>query len=125
MASLSENADRYEEVAPTSCTSQPEQKYHEPRQVLENMRNMIVEIQIFKAENKRLKKAQENQQGINEILLQGLQERYNGENPQPDIVIDSEVQESVGRKDSSSNGTQKSENRAKTKKEDRSSGRGI
>ena len=86
---------------------------------------MIVEIQSFKANNERLKKAQENQQGINEILMHGLQERYNGENPQPDIVRDSEVQESVGRKDNSSNGTQKSENRAKTKKEDRSSGRGI
>jgi hypothetical protein len=33
------------------------------------MRNLIVELQIFKADNKKLKKAQQEQQEINEVLL--------------------------------------------------------
>ena len=60
MASESENADRFEEVAPTSHTSHPEQEYPEPKQVLETMRNLIVEIQSFKANNEQTRKAQKN-----------------------------------------------------------------
>jgi hypothetical protein len=36
------------------------------------MRNMIVELQIFKADNEKLKKAQEEQQEINEVLLRSI-----------------------------------------------------
>ena len=49
----------------------------EASQVLEIMRHLIVEIQIFKAENEQLNKAQEKQQKINEILLQSLHEKNN------------------------------------------------
>jgi hypothetical protein len=38
-------------------------------QVLETMRNLIVELQVFKADNEKLKKAHEDQQEINEVLL--------------------------------------------------------
>jgi len=37
--------------------------------VLETMRNLIVELQISKSNNEKMKKAQEYQQGINEMLF--------------------------------------------------------
>ena len=77
------------------------------------MRNLIVEIHSFKADNEQLRKAQEKQQEINEILMQSLQEKNNGENPQIKIERDPEIPKGTKRKDSSSNGTQKSESRAK------------
>jgi hypothetical protein len=40
-----------------------------PAEVLETMRNLIVELQVFKADNEKLKKAQQGQQQINEVLL--------------------------------------------------------
>jgi hypothetical protein len=40
-----------------------------PTEVLETMRNLIVELQVFKADNEKLKKAQQEQQEINEVLL--------------------------------------------------------
>jgi hypothetical protein len=36
------------------------------------MRNLIVELQVFKEDNEKLKKAQEEQQEINEILLRSI-----------------------------------------------------
>jgi hypothetical protein len=36
------------------------------------MRNLIVELQIFKADNEKLKKAQQEQQEINEVLLESI-----------------------------------------------------
>jgi hypothetical protein len=60
----------------------PEQRHpEEPRQnsdrsspteVLETMRNLIVELQVFKADNEKLKKAQQEQQEINEVLLRSI-----------------------------------------------------
>jgi hypothetical protein len=38
-----------------------------PTEVLEMMRNLIVELQVFKADNEKLKKAQQEQQEINEV----------------------------------------------------------
>ena len=49
--------------------SQTEKEHYEASQVLETMKNWIVEIQSFKADNEQLKKAQEKQKEINEILL--------------------------------------------------------
>jgi hypothetical protein len=40
-----------------------------PIEVLETMRNLIVEMQVFKSYNGKLKKAQQEQQEINEVLL--------------------------------------------------------
>jgi hypothetical protein len=43
-----------------------------PMEVLETIRNPIVELQIFKADNEKLKKAQQEQQEINEVLLRSI-----------------------------------------------------
>jgi hypothetical protein len=43
-----------------------------PTEVLETMRNLIVELHIFKADNEKLKKAQQEQQEINEVLLRSI-----------------------------------------------------
>ena len=91
--------------APTPCTTQPEQEQSEASQGLETMRNLIVEIQSFKADNEQLKRGQEKQQDINEILLQSLQEKNNGDKPQTDIGRDPNVGESAKRKGISSNRT--------------------
>ena len=36
------------------------------------MRKLIVELQVFKANNEKLKKAQQEQQEINEVLLRSI-----------------------------------------------------
>ena len=36
------------------------------------MRNLIVELQVFKADNEKLKKTQQEQQEINEVLLRSI-----------------------------------------------------
>jgi len=43
-----------------------------PTEVLETIRDLIVELQAFKADNKRLKKAQHEQWEINEVLLRSI-----------------------------------------------------
>jgi hypothetical protein len=40
-----------------------------PTEVLVRMRNLNVELQVFKDDNEKLKKAQHEQQEINEVLL--------------------------------------------------------
>jgi hypothetical protein len=41
-------------------------------QVLETMRNLIMELYIFKEDNEKSKKAQQEQQEINEVLLHSI-----------------------------------------------------
>ena len=65
MPSQSENAYWPEEGAPAPCTTQLEQNHSEVGQVLETMRNLIVEIQIFKADNEKLTRDKEKNQDIN------------------------------------------------------------
>jgi hypothetical protein len=43
-----------------------------PTEVLETMRNIIVELEVFKADNEKLKKEQQEQQEINEVLLRNI-----------------------------------------------------
>ena len=43
-----------------------------PTEVLETMRNLIVELQVFKVDNEKLKKAHQEQQEINEVLLRSI-----------------------------------------------------
>jgi hypothetical protein len=38
-------------------------------EVLETMRNLIVELRVFKADNEKLKNAQQEQEEINEVLM--------------------------------------------------------
>ena len=51
MASWNENEDPPEERVQTPHTMQPEEEQYEASQVLETMRNLIIEIQSFKLEN--------------------------------------------------------------------------
>ena len=78
MASLNENENQPEDLEQVPPTTQPELERSEASQVLETMRHLIVEIQSYKADNEQLRKAQEKQQEINEILLQRLHENSNG-----------------------------------------------
>ena len=78
------------------------------------MRHLIVEIQSYKENNEQLKKAQEKQQEINEILLQSLHDKNNGKEPWTETRKGPEREESAKRKSSSSNETQNSKNQVKT-----------
>ena len=114
MASLNENENQLEDHEQVPPTTQLELEHSEASQVLETMRHLIVEIQSYKADNEQLKKAQEKQQEINEILLQSLHERNNGKEPRTETRKGPEREESAEKKGSSSNETQNSENQVKT-----------
>jgi hypothetical protein len=43
-----------------------------PSEVLETMRNLIVELHVFKEDNEKLKKAQKEQKEINDVLLRSI-----------------------------------------------------
>jgi hypothetical protein len=43
-----------------------------PTEFLEMMRNLIVELRVFKVDNEKLKKAHQEQQEINEVLLRSI-----------------------------------------------------
>ena len=43
-----------------------------PIELLETMRSLIVELQVFKADNEKLKKSQQEQQEINEVMLHSI-----------------------------------------------------
>jgi len=44
-------------------------------QVLETTRNLIMELHIFKADNEKIKKAQEDQQEINEMVFEASEQK--------------------------------------------------
>ena len=89
-------------------------EHSEASQVLESMWHLILEIQSYKVDNEQLRKAQEKQQEINEILLQSLHEKNNGKEPLTKTKKGPEREESVERMSSSCNKTQNSENQVKT-----------
>jgi hypothetical protein len=72
MATQNEEEIRLEENPDQGPPKEPRQNNEgsSTTQVLETMRNLIMELQVFKADNEKLKKAQEDQQEINEMLLQ-------------------------------------------------------
>jgi len=113
MASLNENENQPEDLEQVPPTTQPELERSEASQVLETMRHLIVEIQSYKADNEQLRKAQEKQQEINEILLQSLHEKNNGKEPRTETRKGPEREESAEKKESSSNETKNSENQVK------------
>jgi len=78
------------------------------------MKNMIVELHRIKEQNEHIRRAQEKQHKLNEILLQSLQERNNGEKPQAKAEMGPEFGNSAERKRSSSQETQKYGNQAWT-----------
>ena len=61
-------------------------------QVLETMRNIIVELQVFKDDNEKLEKTQEDQHAINEILLCSITTKKSPRN--------NEMEEEVSKKSS-------------------------
>ena len=107
MASQNDHENIPEEDTQVPHPTQPEPEHYEASQVLETVKNLIVELQSFKAKNEQLKKAQEKQQELNEILLQSLQERNNGGKTITKVRRDPEVGDNAERKDSSSQETQK------------------
>ena len=113
MTSQNENEDPPEESVHSPNTMQPEQEHFEAIQVLETMRNLIVEIQSFKAENEQLKRAQEKQQEINKILIQILHGKNNGKEKQTKSKKSQENGQDAEGDGISSNDTQGSENQVK------------
>ena len=110
MASLVDNEYQTKNPEQVPLTTQLELEHSKSNQVLETTRHLIVEIQSYKANNEQLKKEQEKQQEINEILLQILHEKNNGKEPRTETRKGPEREESVERKSSSSNETENSEN---------------
>jgi hypothetical protein len=55
--------------------------------VLEMMRNLIVELQVFKFYNEKLKKVQEDQQEINEMLLRSIATKKSPNNNEMDEEV--------------------------------------
>ena len=105
MASPVGNENQPENLEQEPPISQRAAEHFEASQVLETMRHLIVEIQSYKADKEQLKRAQEKQQEINEILLQSLQEKNNGKEPRTKTKKGPEMEEGAEGKDSSSNET--------------------
>jgi hypothetical protein len=72
-----------------------------PTEVLETMRNLIIELQVFKADNEKLKKAQQEQQEINEVLLRSIVTKK--------IPKDDNLEEEVSKRASKNYGAKKKE----------------
>ena len=114
MASPVDNEYQTKNPEQVPLTTQLALEHSKANQVLETMRHLIMEIQSYKGNNEQLKKAQEKQQEINEILLQSLHEKNNGKEPRTETRKGPEREESAKRKSSSSNETQNSKNQVKT-----------
>ena len=69
-----------------------------PIEVLETMRNPIVELQVFKADNEKLKKAQQEQQEINEVLLHSLVTKKNPKDDNHDEEVNKRASKNSGAK---------------------------
>jgi hypothetical protein len=84
------------------------------------MRSLIVEMQVFKADNEKLKKAQQEQQEINEVMLHNIvtkkipKEDNNEEKVRKRSSKNSGTEEEKG--DSSSKGRPSAEEKTKTER---------
>jgi hypothetical protein len=87
-------------------------------EVLETMRNLIVELQFFKADNEKLKKAQQEQQEINEVLLCSIVTKKSPKDNNNDEEVNKRVSKNSGpeteKGDNSSEGTPLAEDKTKT-----------
>jgi hypothetical protein len=95
-----------------------------PMEVLETMRNLIVELQVFKADNEKLKKAQQEQQEINEVLLRSIVTKKIPKDDNHDEEVSKRASKNSGpeteKGDSSSEGTPSAEDKTKqTEKENK------
>jgi hypothetical protein len=81
------------------------------------MRNLIVELQIFKADNEKLKKAQQEQQEINEVLLHSIVTKKIQKDNNHEEEVNKRASNNLGleteKGDSSSEGTPSIEERTK------------
>jgi hypothetical protein len=84
-------------------------------EVLETMRNLIVELQVFKADNEKLKKAQQEQQEINEVLLHSIVTKKSPKDDNREEEVRKRASKNFGTKtekgDSSSEGTPSAEDK--------------
>ena len=71
MSAHNEEEIRLEENHTQGITKEPRHNIEgsSTTQVLETMKNLIVELQVFKSDNEKMKNAQEDQLQINEMLL--------------------------------------------------------
>jgi hypothetical protein len=87
-------------------------------EVLETMRNLIIELWVFKADNEKLKKAQQEQQEINEVLLHSIVTKKIPKDDNNDEEVRKRASKNSGletkKRDSSSEGTPSAEDRTKT-----------
>ena len=84
-------------------------------EVLETMRNLIVELQVFKDDNEKLKKAQQEQQEINEVLLRSIVTKKGPKDDNHDEEVNKRASKNSGEKiekgDSSSKQTPSAEDK--------------
>jgi hypothetical protein len=86
-----------------------------PMEVLETMRNLIVELHVFKAKNEKLKKEQQEQQEINELLLRSIVTKKSPKDDNHEEEVSKRASKNFGVKiekgDSSSKGTPSAEDK--------------
>jgi len=86
-----------------------------PMEVLETMRNLIVELQVFKADNEKLKKAQQEQKEINEVQLRSIVTKKIPKDDNHDEEVSKRASKNSGleteKGDSSSEGTPSAEDK--------------
>ena len=79
------------------------------------MRNLIVELQVFKEDNEKLKKAQQEQQEINEVLLCSIVTNKSPKYDKHDEEVSKRASKNSGveieKEDSSSEGTPSAEDK--------------
>jgi len=89
-------------------------------QFLETMMNLIVELQVFKEDNEKLKKAHEDQQEINEVLLHNIVTKkipkYNDKEEEVSKRSSKNYSPEIENENSSSEGAQVAENKTATRR---------
>jgi hypothetical protein len=88
-----------------------------PTEVLETMRNLIVELQVFKADNEKLKKEQQEKKEINEVLLCSIVTKKSPKDDNNEEEVSKRASKNSGpeveKRDSSSEGTLSAEEKQK------------
>ena len=87
---------------------------------MEMMINVIVEMQVFKADNEKLKKAQQEQQEINEVLLHSIMTKKNPKDDNQEEEVSKRASKNSGpeaeKGDNSSEGTPSTKDKTKTRR---------
>jgi hypothetical protein len=80
-------------------------------EVLEIMRNLIVELQVFKANNEKFNKAQQEQQEVNEFLLHSVVRKKTPKDDNHDEEVNKRASLETEKGDNSSKGTPSAEDK--------------